>query len=153
MSAMTRWLDRDEQRVWRSYIEANQLLTDRLARDLDEDSDLSLPEYEVLVRLSEQPDRSLRMSALADKLVHSRSRLTHTAHRMEDRGLVERRACPGDGRGVLCVMTDAGYEALVKAAPVHVEGVRTHLFDQMTPQEVRVLGAIMGKVRDHLRSG
>jgi DNA-binding MarR family transcriptional regulator len=149
---MTRWLDPDEQQVWRSFLEANQLLWDRLDRELDDDSDLSLPEYEVLVRLSEEPDRSLRMSALADKLVHSRSRLTHTARRMEDMGLVERRACPGDGRGVLCVMTDAGYEALVKAAPVHVNGVRIHLFDQMTGDEVRALGSVMTKVREHLRS-
>jgi DNA-binding MarR family transcriptional regulator len=148
---MTRWLDADEQRVWRSFLEGSQLLWDRLDRELDDDTDLSLPEYEVLVRLSEEPERALRMSALADKLVHSRSRLTHTARRMEDRGLVERRACPGDGRGVLCVMTDAGYEALAKAAPVHVEGVRTHLFDQMTPDEVRALGSVMGKLRDHLR--
>jgi DNA-binding MarR family transcriptional regulator len=148
---MTRWLDGEEQQVWRSFLEGSQLLSDRLARELDDDTDLSLPEYEVLVRLSEEPDHSLRMSALADKLVHSRSRLTHTARRMEDRGLVERRACPGDGRGVLCVMTDAGYEALVKAAPTHVEGVRTHLFDQMTPEEVRTLGAVMGKLRHHLR--
>ena len=148
---MTRWLSAEEQRVWRAFLEGNQLLWDRLSHELDDDSDLSLPEYEILVRLSEEPDRSLRMSALADKLVHSRSRLTHTARRMEERGLVERRASPGDGRGVLCVMTDAGYQALVEAAPVHVEGVRTHLFDQMTPDEMQALGSIMTKLRDHLR--
>lgn len=138
--------------MWRAFLEGSQRLWDRLARELDEDSDLSLAEYEILVRLSEVEERQLRMSELADRLVHSRSRLTHTARRMEERGLVRREACPADGRGVLCVMTDEGYEALVKAAPVHVEGVRTHLFDQMTPEEVAAFGSAMRKVREHLRT-
>jgi DNA-binding MarR family transcriptional regulator len=152
MTAVTRWLDEDEQRVWRAFLEGSQRLTERLARELDDDSDLSLAEYEILVRLSEAGDRALRMSELADRLVHSRSRLTHTARRMEERGLVRREACPSDGRGVLCRMTEAGYDALVKAAPVHVEGVRSHLFDQMTPDEVAALGSAMAKIREHLRT-
>ena len=147
----TRWLDGDEQGVWRAYLESTQLLWDRLGRELDDDSELSLPEYDVLVRLSDAPDRSLRMSDLAAMVVHSRSRLTHTVTRMEARGLVTRRSCPRDGRGVECVITDDGYEALVKAAPVHVESVRTHLFDQLEPDEVEVLGRVLTRVRDHLR--
>lgn len=148
---MTRWLDEAEQRVWRAYLEGHQLLWDRLERELDDAGGLSLPEYEILVRLSEVDGRALRMSELADMVVSSRSRLTHTARRMEERGLVRREAYPADGRGVLCVMTDRGFEALVAAAPVHVEGVRTHLFDQMTPEEVDALGSAMTKVREHLR--
>ena len=151
-AAVTRWLDEGEQQVWRAFLEANQRLWDRLARELDEKSSLSLAEYEILVRLSETEDRALRMSELADLLVHSRSRLTHTARRMEERGLVRRQACPGDGRGVLCVMTDDGYAQLVAAAPVHVEGVRTHLFDQLTREEVAALGSAMTKIGEHLRS-
>lgn len=152
MRRVTRWLSEAEQQVWRAFLEANQRLWDRLARELDDESDLSLAEYEILVRLSEVPERSLRMSELADRLVHSRSRLTHTARRMEERGLVRREACPADGRGVLCVMTDAGWTELVKSAPVHVEGVRTHLFDQLTPDEVAALGSAMRKVGEHLRT-
>ncbi|MFZ5869661.1 MAG: MarR family winged helix-turn-helix transcriptional regulator [Actinomycetota bacterium] len=152
MRCVTRWLSEAEQQVWRAFLEANQRLWDKLARELDDESDLSLAEYEILVRLSEVEGWSLRMSELADRLVHSRSRLTHTARRMEERGLVRREACPADGRGVLCVMTDAGYAELVKAAPVHVEGVRTHLFDQLTPDEVAALGSAMRKVREHLRT-
>jgi DNA-binding MarR family transcriptional regulator len=148
---VTRWLDEGEQRVWRSFLDGSQLLWDRLERELDADSDLSMPEYEILVRLSEEEGWALRMSELADKLVHSRSRLTHTARRMEERGLVRRRACPEDRRGVLCVMTDRGHEALAAAAPLHVEGVRSHLFDQLSVEEVRALGSAMAKVRDHLR--
>lgn len=147
----TRWLDESEQAIWRAYLESTQLLWDRLARELDDDSELPLPEYEILARLSEAPGRSLRMSELADLLTHSRSRLTHTVTRMQGRGFVTRRPCPDDGRGVLCAITDAGQAALAAAAPVHVEGVRSHLFDQLDDEEVAVLGRALAKVGHHLR--
>jgi DNA-binding MarR family transcriptional regulator len=91
------------------------------------------------------------MSELAEHLVHSRSRLTHTAHRMEARGLIRREACPSDRRGILAVLTDEGFAVLEAAAPVHVTGVREHLFDQLAPEEVVVLGRAMAKVSEHLR--
>lgn len=148
----TRWLDAAEQRTWRTYLEATQLLTRRLNQELDEsEHDLSLADYELLVRLSEAPERSLRMSDLADDLVHSRSRLTHAISRLEARGLVERRACPEDRRGVLAVMTPQGFAALEAAAPLHVTGVRQHLFDQLSPEEVAALGRVCAKLADHLR--
>ena len=147
----TRWLDDDEQRVWRAYLEADRLLWEQLDDELQRATGLALSEYEILVRLSERPDRSARMSEVADDVVYSRSRLTHTVARMEARGLLDRRPCPGDRRGVLAVMTEEGYRRLVAAAPTHVTGVREHLFDRLTPEEVAVLGRVMGKVRDHLR--
>lgn len=153
MDRATRWLDEDEQRVWRAFLEGSQLLWDRLGRELaDDEGHLSMAEYELLVRLSEAPGWSLRMSELAGGLVHSRSRLTHTASRMEARGLVRRSACPEDRRGVLAVMTDAGYAVLVAAAPTHVRGVREHLFDQLAPEEVAALGRAMARVGEHLRA-
>lgn len=148
----TRWLDAEEQRTWRLYLEATQLLARRLGQELDDsEHDLSMPEYELLVRLSESPERSLRMSDLADDLVHSRSRLTHAITRLEQRGLVERRACPEDRRGVLAAMTPAGFRALEAAAPLHVTGVREHLFDLLSPEDVAALGRICGRVAEHLR--
>ncbi|SDQ15997.1 MarR family winged helix-turn-helix transcriptional regulator [Quadrisphaera sp. DSM 44207] len=152
--SQTRWLSEAEQRVWRDYLEATQLLWERLGRELDEsDHGLALTEYEVLVRLSEASDWALRMSELAEHLVHSRSRLTHSISRMEARGLVRRQACPDDRRGVLAVMTDAGYAALEAAAPLHVRGVREHLFDPLEPAEVAALGRALAKVAHHLREG
>jgi DNA-binding MarR family transcriptional regulator len=148
----TRWLDAGEQRTWRAYLEATQLLSRRLGQELDEsEHDLSLADYELLVRLSESPDRALRMSDLADDLVHSRSRLTHAISRLQERGLVERRACPEDRRGVLAVMTPAGFAALEAAAPLHVTGVREHLFDQLSEEDVAALGRICSLLADHLR--
>ncbi len=146
-----RWLDPQEQWAWRAYLDANRLLWERLDRDLDERSGLSVSDYEIFVRLSEAPDRTLRMSQLAEQVVHSRSRLTHAVGRLERAGLLVREDCPDDRRGVLCRLTDAGFAALEAAAPVHVTGVREHLFDQMDAEDVAVLGAVMDRVRTRLR--
>ncbi|HET9654186.1 MAG TPA: MarR family transcriptional regulator [Kineosporiaceae bacterium] len=146
-----RWLDDHEQQVWRAYLDVMRLLMDLLQRQAAEGSGMSLGEYEVLVQLSEAPDRQLRMSQLADRIVHSRSRLTHTVGRMERRGLVRREPCEDDGRGVLCALTDEGFAVLVEAAPGHVEAVRSALFDLLDPQDVDALGVAMEKVRARLR--
>jgi DNA-binding MarR family transcriptional regulator len=146
-----RWLDDHEQAVWRAYLDVMRLLMERLQRRVSEDSGLSLGEYEVLVQLSEAPGRQLRMSELADRIVHSRSRLTHTVGRMEQRGLVRREPCEEDGRGVLCTLTDGGFDVLVLAAPGHVEAVRNALFDPLSGPDVQALGVAMEKVRANLR--
>ena len=146
-----RWLDDREQSVWRAYLDVMRLLMDRLGKQVSEDSGLSLGEYEVLVQLSEAPERQLRMSDLADRIVHSRSRLTHTVGRMEKRGLVRREPCEEDGRGVLCTLTDDGFAVLVEAAPGHVEAVRQIIFDPLARSDVDALGAAMEKVRVGLR--
>lgn len=146
-----RWLDDQEQAVWRAYLDVMRLLMDRLQKQVSEDSAMSLGEYEVLVQLSEAPERQLRMSELAALIVHSRSRLTHTVGRMEKRGLVRREPCEEDGRGVLCTLTDAGLDVLAEAAPGHVEAVRQALFDPLTATDVSALGVAMEKVRAGLR--
>lgn len=152
MSDGVRWLDADEQIAWRSYLEGVARLNDHLGRKLDEVG-LSLPEYEILVRLSEAASvrHELRMSELAAAVVHSRSRLTHTVSRMEAAGLVERTADPSDGRGVRAKLTDKGMEVLVAAAPTHVTSVREGFLDVLDRDEFLALGAAMRKVADSLR--
>ena len=140
------WLTPEQQADWRSYLLGVARLSDALNHQLERDVDLSLSEYEILVRLSEAADRTLRMSDLATSLMHSRSRLTHTVGRLESRGLVVRAACPDDRRGVNCTMTDAGYALLGTAAPGHVRAVREQLVDRLTPDELRALGRAMAKV-------
>ena len=111
MTTSTRGADRgsttSEQRAWRAYLRGSRLLEASLDRDLQQHG-VQLSEYEIISMLSEQPDRRLRMSALADMVVQSRSRLTHTASRLEKRGWVQREACVGDRRGVELVLTDEG---------------------------------------------
>jgi DNA-binding MarR family transcriptional regulator len=143
-----RWLDDDEQRTWRAFLAAIRLLTAELDRELQRDADMPHAYYEILVALSEAPDRTMRMNELADQSQSSRSRLSHAVSRLEEAGWVERRACPTDKRGSLAVLTDKGFAALEEAAPGHVEAVRRHLFDVLTPDQVRELGEISGAVRD-----
>ena len=150
-AAGVRWLTPAQQTHWRAYRDGTALLMDVLARELDEDTALSLAEYEVLVRLSEAPGRTLRMSELAGELAHSRSRLTHTIRRMEEAGLVQRNPCALDARGVNCTMTDLGLQRIVEAAPSHVTAVRTHLIDVLTDDQLRALGTAMGIVAHALR--
>lgn len=145
-----RWLDREQQRQWRSLLRGTALLLESLGRDLESTTGLSLSEYEILVRLSEAPGRSMRMSALADQLVHSRSRLTHTVRRMEGQGLVARTSTEGDGRGVNCRLTDTGMATLVAAAPRHVASVRRRLVDVISPEQMEMLGDVFETIGDEI---
>ena len=149
----TRWLDEDQQHSWRALLMGMTLLMDRLDNDLRRVCDLSLVEYEILVRLSESPGRQLRMAQLADALAHSRSRVTHTVARMQRAGLVERASSPDDGRGVVASMTDSGYDLLRRVAPIHVSGVRDNLVDLVSPEDFLALGRVMNAVSDHLVAG
>ncbi len=147
-----RWLDDGQQWAWRRFLEGTSRFYEALDRAHDVGMPLTLSEYHLLAQLSEAPERTLRMSALAEFLALSRSRLTHTVDRMEARGLVERRPVPGDRRGVNCVMTDAGFAALVDAAPQHVMAVRRLLVDVLEPEEMATLGRAMAKVADAARA-
>lgn len=146
------WLSDEQQVSWRAFLEGAARLTEALNRDLEGDSGLSLNEYEVLVQLSENSSWTMRMSHLADGLAHSRSRVTHTVRRLEERGLVARESCAIDGRGVNAVLTDAGYAVLVDAAPKHVSSVRRHLIDVLTEEQLVVLGAAMVRVAEACRT-
>jgi len=144
--APTRWLQPAEQHAWRTFITGVTALFERLDRELREHHDVSLAEYELMVRLSEAPDRSVRMAELAASVAHSRSRTTHTVARLEREGIVERAACPSDGRGVMAVLTDAGQERLVRASHTHVRGVRGHLVDVCDPADLLALGRVFDAV-------
>ncbi|WP_405427402.1 MarR family winged helix-turn-helix transcriptional regulator [Micromonospora sp. NBC_00617] len=146
----TRWLDEREDRAWRGYRRMRRLLDLELARELTQDAGLSEPDYDVLSDLSETPQGRLRLSELADRMLWSRSRLSHHLTRMQQRGLVTRQECPDDARGAIVVLTPAGRNAIEAAAPGHVTAVRQHFLDLLTPAEVEALGAFTHRVVDHL---
>ncbi len=146
----TIWLDDEQQQSWRALVMGMTLLLGRLDDDLRRQCDLSLVEYEILVRLSERENRQMRMAQLADALAHSRSRVTHTVTRMEKDGLVLRGQSLEDGRGVVCRMTDAGWELLQRMAPLHVAGVRENLVDLVSREDFAAVGRVMDAVSDHL---
>lgn len=144
---MTNWLDADQQDAWRAYIRAQIELQGALARDLAGHSALSMPDFEVLVFLTDVPDGSVRITELARQLRWERSRLSHHLKRMTGRGLIAREDCGEDGRGAFAVITDAGRKAIEEAAPTHVSAVRRMVVDALDPDELEQLGAISAKIR------
>ena len=145
-----RWLTTEEQVSWRSWLAAHTLLREALDREMKADHGISLADYEIMVRLSESPDRQLRMSELAEMTLSSRSRLSHQVARMEAEGLVERSECLSDRRGTLCRLTETGWRLLVRSAPSHVTSVRDHLVDVLTAEEFAEVGSSCQKVADAL---
>ena len=142
----TRWLDADEMRAWESFLAAGALVDRRVDQQLKETAGLSHPQYEILVRLAAAPDGELRMTELADTLLASKSGLTYQVTQLEKAGLVARRSCPSDVRGVFAVLTEAGRSRLEQAAPGHVALVRELLIDVLTPDQLALLADALGKV-------
>jgi DNA-binding MarR family transcriptional regulator len=136
---MPEWLDRDEQRTWRSVLRMYAQLTAALAQALKADSDMSISDYEVLAILSEAPDRTLRARALRCELQWEKSRLAHHIRRMEQRGYVRRETCTDDARAPLVCLTKTGHAAIRAAAPAHVTRVRELFFAALTPEQTRAM--------------
>ena len=142
-----RWLSAEQQRAWRAYLRGSRLIEEALDRDLQSHG-VQLTEYEIISMISEAPGRRLRMSTLADLVVQSRSRLTHTASRLEKRGWVRRESCLEDKRGVELVLTPSGWDAVREMAVVHVDSVRKNVIDPVPPELFLALGQAM----DHIRA-
>ncbi|MFD9242594.1 MarR family winged helix-turn-helix transcriptional regulator [Streptomyces sp. NPDC059556] len=138
-----RWLTDEEQHVWRAYLHATTLLEDHLDRQLQRDAGMPHIYYGLLVQLSQAPRRRLRMTELAKSAKITRSRLSHAIARLEKSGWVGRENCPSDKRGQFARLTDEGMEVLRQNAPGHVAAVRQALFDRLSPDQVKQLGAIM----------
>jgi DNA-binding MarR family transcriptional regulator len=146
----TRWLDEAEQRAWRAYLRMNARLAVSLGRQLQADAGLSLADYEVLVHLTDAPDRRLRPYELQQGLQWEQSRLSHHLGRMQRRGLVRREQCPTDARGAFVALTADGRAAIEAAAPGHVEAVRRMFLDHLDPEQVTALERLATRVLDRL---
>ena len=148
-----KWLSDAEFRAWFGYRRMRLLLDAQIARDLAHDSRLSTADYDVLSTLSEEDSRRFRLSALAARMLWSKSRLSRHISRMEERGLVGREGSSDDGRGADIVLTAKGMRAIVDAAPDHVASVRRHFIDLLTPEELAVLGNVAERVLAALPEG
>ncbi|WP_051510805.1 MarR family winged helix-turn-helix transcriptional regulator [Intrasporangium oryzae] len=136
------WLDADELVAWKRLVAVVELIPSVLDAQLRRDSGLTHFDYLVLAMLSEVPDRTLRMTALAQRTNATLTRLSHVVKRLEERGLVLRFPCPEDGRATNARLTDEGWSVLTEAAPGHVTTVRESIFDALTPQQVSELSEI-----------
>jgi DNA-binding MarR family transcriptional regulator len=135
----TPWLDDDEMAAWLRLVAIAELLPGVLDGQLRRDAGLSHFEYLVLAMLSQAPERTLRMSALAQRSNATLARLSHDVSRLEDRGLVERFPCPEDARATNARLTSEGWDVVVATAPSHVAHVRERVLDGLRPEQVRQL--------------
>ena len=145
-------LTTSQQQAWRAFIEASWALHNRLEDDLRAQTRLSMPDYHVLVVLSEAPERRLRMGELAGRLVFSPSRCTYQITSMVRRGLVAKEHCPGDRRGQEAVLTADGLAALRAAAPLHLTTVRETLVDDLDDAEIAVIDRVFTRLGTRLRA-
>jgi DNA-binding MarR family transcriptional regulator len=141
-----RWLDEPEMRAWRGLVQATTGLLAVLDNELQAEHGLTLGDYEVLVHLSEAPDRAIRMSELAGRLHLSPSGITRRIDGLVRTGLVERRQCPTDRRGSNAVITEKGTHALRDAAPTHVRGVREHFVSRLSERQLANLASALSSV-------
>lgn len=137
-----RWLNDDERQAWLRLVAVAELLPAALDTQLRRDSGLTHFEYFVLAMLSEAPERTLRMTSLAQRTNATLPRLSHVVRRLEERGLVERFPCPEDGRATNARLTGAGWDTVVGAAPGHVDAVRRLVLDPLSPRQVAQLRTI-----------
>ncbi|MEU6710726.1 MarR family transcriptional regulator [Nonomuraea sp. NPDC046802] len=147
-----RWLDATEMAAWRAFLSTSHLLERRIEEQLKAAAGLTHPQYEILVRLADAPDRQMRMTELAKGVVVSKSALTYQITQLEKAGLVRRAHCPGDDRGVLAVLTDEGVRCLERVAPGHLEVVRAFLIDRLSRAELRAMISAMRKTEAALRA-
>ena len=146
MSSAVRWLTAQEENLWRGWLKLNAELASTLQRELQQDVGLSMPDFEVLVHLTDNPEGRLRVTELAGLLQWERSRVSHHIKRMERRGLVGRVECSADGRGAFVVITPQGRAAIEEAAPGHVMAVRRLMFDALSEEEKAALAAVIDKL-------
>ncbi|MGP3989432.1 MarR family winged helix-turn-helix transcriptional regulator [Streptomyces sp. 3N207] len=149
--AGTGWLDEREMAAWLGFLEATSRVSRHVEQQLKDDAGLSHAQYEILVKLAAAPDGEVRMTDLAHGLFTSKSGLTYQVGQLEKRGLVERRSCPTDVRGVLAVLTTEGRDTLRAAAPGHVAAVRAALIDVLERDELDAVARALGRVGARLR--
>lgn len=145
-----KWLSAAEVDSWLSVVRLMTWLPWSIDQQLRRDSDLAMVEYQVLAMLSTQPERTMRMSSLAEVTNASLSRLSHLVNRLEGRGLVRREPDPADGRFTNAILTDKGFQTLAEAAPGHVAHVRSLVIDVLSPEQLRRFGRAADRIMSRI---
>ncbi len=141
-----------EQQVWRWFLSANVRLLERLDHELQQRSQLSLTDFEILSVLASSPDQRLRMSDLAERVLVSRSRLTYRVDRLVGVDYLTREECEDDRRGLFAILTKTGTDALSAATPGHASDIRTWFFDAIHSDELEVVARVMARADEKLSS-
>ena len=152
MSDPAAGLNTEQLGAYFALIEVSSLLQYAVDEHLRADGDLSYVQFQILARLVDAPEGSLRMTDLADGVVYSRSGLTYQAGLLDKRGLITRSPSPDDERSVIVAVTGAGRDLIARVLPGHVDSVRRLLFDPMADGDLAAFGAVLGRVREHMRA-
>jgi DNA-binding MarR family transcriptional regulator len=144
------WLTTAEVDSWLSLVRLMTWLPWSIDQQLRRDSGLAMVEYQVMARLSQSPERTMRMGSLADLANASLSRLSHLVKRLEGRGFVRREPDSADGRFTNAILTAKGLQALTDAAPGHVAHVRSLVIDVLSPEQLRRLGLAADRIMSHI---
>jgi DNA-binding MarR family transcriptional regulator len=151
-AAGVEWLDEGESRMWKAFQHMRTQFASALRTTMQLDSQVALPDYEILAVLSDAPDGELRARDLRYGLQWEKSRLAHRVKSLEQNGWVARTACPDDPRAPMIRITDAGREAIRAAAPAHVARVRDLVLDPLTPEQqqslLEISEAIMARLAE-----
>lgn len=146
----TRWLSPHELSAWVRFASVLELLPGVLDAQLRRDSELTHFDYRVISLLSETEEHTMRMGSLARLTNSTLPRLSHVVHRLEERGYVERVPCPEDKRATNARLTERGWQKVLEAAPGHVQAVREHVLDALTPEQVAQLERITEQIMHRL---
>lgn len=137
-----------EYAAWTGLLRAHSRVTRLLDQELQAERGLSLAQYDVLLQLAQSPDRRIRMTDLAERVLLSRSGLTRLVDRLEAAGLVARHACPSDARGTFAVLTEAGLDRLRDASKTHLRGVREHVTSRLSTAQQKALADATAQLLD-----
>lgn len=132
-----------EMRAWQSLLHAHYQVIQTLDRELREEHNLTLAAYDVLLRLARAPDRALRMTDLAERVMLSPSGVTRLVDRLVPRGLVQRRPDPTDARIALACLTNEGLHQLRRAARTHLRGIREHFTGRLSKTQLRNIASAL----------
>jgi DNA-binding MarR family transcriptional regulator len=132
--------------AWRKYYVSFWRVYGAIEADLAAAGLPSLSWYDALYELYLAPDRHLRMSELARSALLSRSGLTRLVDKLEKAGLIERQACPSDGRVQHAQLTAKGVEVLRKIWPVYRAGIAKYFGSHLSATEAKQLTAVFGRI-------
>ncbi|MFD9739644.1 MarR family winged helix-turn-helix transcriptional regulator [Umezawaea sp. NPDC059074] len=149
--AEPKWLDARELEAWQGWLEVSTMLNRRVEQQLKDEAGLSHPQFEVLTRLSAAPGGELRMTELAGAALTSKSGLTYQVAQLEKTGLVRRRTCESDERGIIACLTEEGWRKLRESAPGHAALVRDLFLDGLTRKQFTAFAEGIEAVRLRLR--
>ena len=132
--------------AWHAFLVAHAALEPILNRELEAACGLPLRWFDVLAQLHRTPHKCLSMTELANAVLLSKSGLTRLVDRIQEAGLVQRAAAPGDRRSLLIVLTPSGEKVLKRAAPIHEDGIRRHFAAYIRDSEAATVEAALSRI-------